>query len=72
VATVECADVPAYDPTVNYMQLMLGENEKMQILKERLESESGEYFTTLKQVLKAQVNLKQEIRNNELCLRKRD
>lgn len=54
------------------MQLMFDENEKMQILKERLESESGEYFATLKQVLKAQVSLKQEIRNNEESLRKRD
>lgn len=64
--------MPAFDPSVNYMKLMLGENEKMQILKEQLESESGEYFSTLKQVLMAQVSLKQEIRNNEECLRKRD
>lgn len=32
---------------------MFEENQKMKILKESIETESGEYFTTLKQVLKA-------------------
>ena len=45
--------MPTYDPSVNYLNLMFDENEKMRILKVQLEVESGEYFTTLKQVLKA-------------------
>ena len=45
--------MPTYDPSVNYLNLMFGENEKMRILKVKLEVESGEYFATLKQVLKA-------------------
>jgi hypothetical protein len=54
------------------VKLTTVENEKMKSLKEHLETESSKYFEILKQVLKAQVNLTQEIRNNEFSLRKRD
>ena len=42
------------------------------MLKQQLELESTNYFTTLKQVLKSQINLKRKIKLNEYSLRKRD
>jgi hypothetical protein len=48
------------------------ENSQMSMLKKQLELESTNYFTTLKQVLKSQINLKREIKLNEYSLRKRD
>ena len=48
------------------------ENARMSMLKQQLELESTNYFTTLKQVLKSQINLKRKIKLNEYSLRKRD
>jgi predicted Holliday junction resolvase-like endonuclease len=64
--------VPIFDKSVNYIALMIQENARMSVLKQRLELESTNYFTTLKQVLKSQINLKREIKLNEYNLRKRD
>jgi hypothetical protein len=64
--------VPVFDKSVNYIALMMQENARMSVLKQRLELESTNYFTTLKQVLKSQINLKREIKLNEYNLRKRD
>jgi predicted Holliday junction resolvase-like endonuclease len=64
--------VPIFDKSVNYIALMMQENARMSVLKQRLELESTNYFTTLKQVLKSQINLKREIKLNEYNLRKRD
>ena len=57
---------------MNYIALMMQENARMSMLKQQLELESTNYFTTLKQVLKSQINLKREIKLNEYSLRKRD
>jgi hypothetical protein len=51
---------------------MMQENARMSMLKQQLELESTNYFTTLKQVLKSQINLKRKIKLNEYSLRKRD
>ena len=64
--------VPVFDKSVNYIALMMQENARMSMLKQQLELESTNYFTTLKQVLKSQINLKREIKLNEYSLRKRD
>lgn len=65
-------DIPTFDRGLDYMSLTASENDRMEQLKLHLEQESNHYFTMLKHVLKAQVNLNQEIRNNEFSLRKRD
>lgn len=64
--------IPVFNKTVNYITLMRQENNRMSVLKQKLELESTNYFATLKQVLKSQINLKREIKLNEYSLRKRD
>lgn len=54
------------------MMLMQEENDRMKILKQRIETESNQYFYTLQRVLMAQVSLKQDIQDNEASLRKRE